>query len=591
MTRYLKIEVIGMGIVGKATYEGLKCYGYDVHGYDIDPAKTEDTTVIEDADVYLVCVPEQNVEKVISENTAKRTGLTVVRSTTFPGTIKKLERKYGMCICHNPEFLLERNALDDFMFPDRIVIGECLPKGTFVTTKRETKHIENIREGEFVLGMDGKFHPVIRTFKRRYSGEMIRIKRKGIGIPLVLTPEHPILAARPYKEKNGNTIRPHYKRGSQVYQEKVNVHYRKYSFIPASEIREGDFILTPLAKKEWTVEKDSDSSLSRLYGYYLAEGSILGGRMVSFSFNRSEEDYIQDVKDILEKQGYSPRIVEYSHSTDVRVYSVDLARKLVKLLGKGAKHKRIPFELLRSDSSMIELLKGLWRGDGCKSRESRGGYEYFQYTTISPSLAYGVYLLLGGLGIISNIKKDKQYGMGKNDIYQINVRGKGTSRLSKLLGIPYKENRTAYKNNSFFLDGFIYTPVRKVSRERFEGFVFNLEVGEESSYLANLGTVHNCCEEHGDLLERIYKPFNAPIVRVDQTTSETIKIVANAWLTTQINFWNEVKEKCERFGVQPQVVANTVTQDRRISRYGSKMTGGKPGGKCLPKDFKYWEEM
>ena len=100
--------------------------------------------------------------------------------------------------------------------------------------------------------------------------------------------------------------------------------------------------------------------------------------------------------------------------------------------------------------------------------------------------------------------------------------------------------------------------------------------------------IGECCKEHGDLLETIYRPFNAPIIRVSSTASEMIKITANAWLTTQINFWNSVRNKCEYLGLSPQAVANAVTCDKRISKYGSKMTGGNAGGKCLPKDFKYW---
>ena len=218
-----RIGIIGLGVVGRATLTGFRCFGYDVWGYDKDSQKTE-CDEIQDADIYFVCTPEQAVEDVISQLAGFVTSLIVVRSTTPPGTIAKLQQKFERHICHNPEFLRERNALDDFMFPDRIVIGEC-------------------------------------------------------------------------------------------------------------------------------------------------------------------------------------------------------------------------------------------------------------------------------------------------------------------------------------------------------------------------------CKEHGDILAFLYEHFHAPIIRVTPTISETIKIVTNAWLYTQIEFWNEVKEKCEALGIPPQVVANAVTMDPRISNYGSKMIGNKPGGKCLPKDFRHWKNI
>ncbi|MCK4348489.1 MAG: UDP-glucose/GDP-mannose dehydrogenase family protein [Thermoplasmatales archaeon] len=103
--------------------------------------------------------------------------------------------------------------------------------------------------------------------------------------------------------------------------------------------------------------------------------------------------------------------------------------------------------------------------------------------------------------------------------------------------------------------------------------------------------IGECCKRHGDLIASLYKHFNAPIIRVNTTTSELIKLVANAWLHTQVDFWNEVKKKCELLKVSPQVVANTVILDKRISKYGSKMTGGEAGGHCLPKDYEYWKKI
>jgi len=103
--------------------------------------------------------------------------------------------------------------------------------------------------------------------------------------------------------------------------------------------------------------------------------------------------------------------------------------------------------------------------------------------------------------------------------------------------------------------------------------------------------IGECCREHGDILASLYEHFHAPIIRVTPTISETIKIATNAWLYTQIEFWNEVKEKCEALGIPPQVVANAVIMDPRISNYGSKMIGNKPSGKCLPKDFRYWKNI
>jgi len=86
-------------------------------------------------------------------------------------------------------------------------------------------------------------------------------------------------------------------------------------------------------------------------------------------------------------------------------------------------------------------------------------------------------------------------------------------------------------------------------------------------------------------LLRIYKHLNCPIVLVNLRTSELIKQISNAYLATQISFWNEVKSICDAFDTNPQMIANAVTLDKRISKYGSIMTGQPFSGKCLPKDL------
>jgi len=76
-----------------------------------------------------------------------------------------------------------------------------------------------------------------------------------------------------------------------------------------------------------------------------------------------------------------------------------------------------------------------------------------------------------------------------------------------------------------------------------------------------------------------------PIIITKSTMSETIKLLSNAWLSTQISFWNEAKRLCDELGVNPQLVAEACTLDKRISKYGSKMLGTPFKGVCLPKDL------
>lgn len=52
----------------------------------------------------------------------KTTGLIVIKSTVIPSIVKELSTKNSRVI-YNPEFLTERNALEDFVNPPMHIFG------------------------------------------------------------------------------------------------------------------------------------------------------------------------------------------------------------------------------------------------------------------------------------------------------------------------------------------------------------------------------------------------------------------------------------------------------------------------------------
>jgi len=83
----------------------------------------------------------------------------------------------------------------------------------------------------------------------------------------------------------------------------------------------------------------------------------------------------------------------------------------------------------------------------------------------------------------------------------------------------------------------------------------------------------------------IYEPFECMKIVTDSTSSEMIKYASNCFLANKISYFNEMHDICKKIGADPKVVAEAVSMDERIGRYG--IYGGRPfGGSCLPKDLK-----
>lgn len=140
------IGIIGQGFVGNAIYEKFKGY-YEVKTFDLDRTKcnaSEQETL--DNDIVFICLPtpmnkDGSCYTDIVEHALKRVQefgvatIAVIKSTVPPGTVSKWNEQFkGVSIVFNPEFLTERNAVDDFKSTSRIILGGPRPATTKIKT-------------------------------------------------------------------------------------------------------------------------------------------------------------------------------------------------------------------------------------------------------------------------------------------------------------------------------------------------------------------------------------------------------------------------------------------------------------------------
>ncbi len=91
-------------------------------------------------------------------------------------------------------------------------------------------------------------------------------------------------------------------------------------------------------------------------------------------------------------------------------------------------------------------------------------------------------------------------------------------------------------------------------------------------------------KKSGDVLEEMFKKFSVPVFRTDLKTAEMVKYAHNLKLANKISYWNEIFLICNKLGIDSKKVAEIVSSDSRIGKYG--IVHGKAfGGTCLPKDL------
>lgn len=121
------------------------------------------------------------------------------------------------------------------------------------------------------------------------------------------------------------------------------------------------------------------------------------------------------------------------------------------------------------------------------------------------------------------------------------------------------------------------------------GFCYNPEFLREKHALEDFMNpdrivLGECDKRATEKLEGLYAPFDAPLYKIGLKEAAMVKYVANNFLSTKISYFNEVYLIAKEWDIDPDVVAEIVSEDRRISDYG--ITGGREfGGKCLPKDL------
>lgn len=126
------IGIIGQGFVGNAVFQKFKNF-YKVNTYDLNSslANSSYEQTIQNEIIFL-CLPspmnkdgscnteiiENEIQRIDSDNK-----ILIVKSTVIPGTVEKWNSKFNSKIVFNPEFLTERNAVNDYNNQDRIILG------------------------------------------------------------------------------------------------------------------------------------------------------------------------------------------------------------------------------------------------------------------------------------------------------------------------------------------------------------------------------------------------------------------------------------------------------------------------------------
>lgn len=379
----------------------------------------------------------------------------------------------------------------------------CLPPEAIIHIHNSLEPIKDTEKHSKVLGHEGLYNKVLKTFKRKYNGELIEVKNK-LGLTL-LTPEHMILAMRVPKSQYFSHYRN--KKGLPVgWYHASGLEKRDVVLYPImKEVIDKDFLIFEQKKKKWdhrSIKIPKNVPLNedflRLAGYYLSEGYLkdkVTKTYVGFAFGIREEKLADDAVYIVKRVfgiDAKKKIKKKRNTIVVEVNNVWITRLFKKLFGVGADKKKIPRELmLLPPEKQKSLIYGLWKGDGYFNlKKPRAGY-----STISKELCHQLKILLLRQKIVPSIYIEEE--REKNEVkhrkaYRIHIgERESLKNLAKILKLKFKINKKP-RICSWFTNDHLFIPITRTKKIQYDGFVHNLEIENTRSYLTESLTVHNC---------------------------------------------------------------------------------------------------
>ncbi|HYE66246.1 MAG TPA: IMP dehydrogenase, partial [Pyrinomonadaceae bacterium] len=240
-----------------------------------------------------------------------------------------------------------------------------------------------------------------------------------------------------------------------------------------------------------------DARLMRLFGYYIAEGYVVGSennRQLRFAFGAHEFAYAEDVRQLVSAIfGYEGTAIRPTprHALEVMVHNHAIARLFESLFPRGARHKRLPcFSLNQSRENLRQLLIGALRGDGCLKDPRRVAYK-----TASPNLAHQIAEVFMRLGYLASVQSYQGQRAKWATTYHVRIGGTQCARFASEfpeLNLVFPD-AIKTRQDVFADEDYFYVSLRSIevtSEEELE--VFNLEVAEDHTYIANRVAAHNC---------------------------------------------------------------------------------------------------
>ena len=373
--------------------------------------------------------------------------------------------------------------------------GKAIPNSTIIPTPNGYKRVDEIREGDYLFGKNGKPTKVLKIHPQPEKKQIYQILFTD-GRKAECCEEH-LWTYKTYnkgqyktaslktiiKEANNRKYGLKDCRNSSCYfkiplNNAVEYPEKDYSIPPyvmGLLLGDGSFRFTN-SNKELSYSSENDYLPNKIATIMNWEVSRNSNKNYTYTFYYKNPKY-----DVITKRAY----------TKVRVE--DVLKDYPNLIQVYSNSKYIPEEyLLGSINQRYELLKGLIDTDGHVDKKARVGF-----STTSKKMSENILTLVRSLGLIGGIREDKRK---EHTCYEISITASLDNKL-KMVSIPKYVNiiKNRMNMNIVFHDSDSIGIEKIVKTNRFEDMTCFTVDAEDSLFLMNDFIVtHNTRYAAGD---------------------------------------------------------------------------------------------
>lgn len=365
----------------------------------------------------------------------------------------------------------------------------CFIAGTMVLTDKGFKNIEDIKTGDMVLTHTNTYQKVITPMKNYCNTQVYKINAM-CSDPIYTTEEHPFYVRKRYSQWNN----------SRRCDER---HFYSPEWVKAKDLTKDYYVGSAINQKSIVPQWDgmtfrwSDGRKDRysnklgkymdnkdfwwLIGRYIGDGWLCDGYGKQPSCGMKiccAPDETTEITSVLDRLDFNYCVVKERTVNKIQFSSKELYTFCLQF-GRGAANKRLTNSIIDLPTDLLEgFIEGYMSADGCYTNAG------WQVSSVSRELIYGLAQCVAK--VYHRPSSIVKYNRPKTCV----IEGRTVNQKDTYTLRYHIDQRK--QDHAFYEDGYIWYPIKDITTEPYDDYVYNMEVENDNSYTVQNIIVHNC---------------------------------------------------------------------------------------------------